>query len=291
MSWSLEQTQAIETRNCNLLVAAAAGSGKTSVLVERIIHQITSPGPEGEEPVDVDRLLVVTFTSAAAAEMRSRIATRIASMQQQNFSRRLARQAALLNSANISTIHSFCQSVVRQYFYLLDLDPGFRVGAAAEMELLRGDVLEQVFADCYDVDDPGFSLLIDHYADADGDDTLMSLVLNLYEFSRSHPWPEHWLQQLSRRFDLPEEATIDQTDWSGLLRKEICLQMESKAWALDRLIKEAAADPEFAAYADTFALDSEMIGELILAARLSWSCLEKSFTELDFVKLKNSARR
>jgi ATP-dependent helicase/nuclease subunit A len=286
VGWSSEQIQAIETRGCNLLVAAAAGSGKTSVLVERIIHQITMPGPQGEEPIDVDRMLVVTFTSAAAAEMRSRIAARIAAMQQQKFSRRLARQAALLNSANISTIHSFCQSVVRKYFYLLDLDPGFRVGAAAEMELLKADVLEQVFADCYEADDPGFSLLIDHYADADGDDTLMQLVLNLYEFSRSHPWPEHWLRQLASRFDLPAETGIDDTPWSNLLRQEILLQLENRAWALDRLIREAEADPDFGAYAETFAADSEIIGELILAARLSWAKLEQAFVGLDFVKLK-----
>ncbi len=286
MAWSSEQQQAIETRGCNLLVAAAAGSGKTSVLVERIIHQITAPGPQGEEPVDIDRLLVVTFTSAAAAEMRARIAARIAAMQQQKFSSRLARQAALLNSASISTIHSFCQSVVRKYFYLLDLDPGFRVGAAAEMELLKADVLEQVFADHYETDDPGFSLLIDHYADTDGDDTLMRLVLTLYEFSRSHPWPEHWLQKLASRFDLPPEAGIDATPWSGLLRQEALLQLENQAWTLDRLIREAEVDPEFSAYAETFASDSELLGELILAARDSWSSLERAFAGMDFVKLK-----
>ena len=286
MAWSTEQMLAIESRGCDLLVAAAAGSGKTSVLVERIIHLISLPGPAEEEPVDIDRLLVVTFTSAAAAEMRSRIAGRIAAMQQQQFSRRLARQAALLNSAGISTIHAFCQSVVRKYFYLLDLDPGFRIGAKAEMELLKADILEQVFADSYEADDPGFNLLVDHYADTDGDDTLMQLVLNLYEFSRSHPWPEHWLRQLTLRFELPPAAVIDDTPWPGLLRQEMLLQLESHAWALDCLIHEAEADADFAAYAETFAADSEMLGELILAARQSWSKLEQAFAALDFVKLR-----
>ena len=286
MNWSPEQTQAIETRGCNLLVAAAAGSGKTSVLVERIIHQITMPGPNGEEPTDVDKLLVVTFTSAAAAEMRSRIASRIAALQQEKYSRRLARQAALLNSANISTIHSFCQSVVRKYFYLLDIDPGFRVGSAAEMDLLKADVLEQVIADCYEASDPGFTMLLDHYTDADSDDTLIKLVLNLYEFSISHPWPAYWLAQLAEPFAVAEDALVDDTPWSALLRQEILQQMESKAWELDRLTKEADADAEFGAYAETFASDSEQLGELILAASHSWAKLEQAFAGLDFVKLK-----
>lgn len=123
--WTEEQELAINTRKCNLLVAAAAGSGKTAVLVERIIKMIT----EGENPVDIDKLLVVTFTNAAASEMRERIGDAISkALEKDPSSEVLQRQLALLNRASITTMHSFCLEVIKNNFHLIDLDPGFRIG-------------------------------------------------------------------------------------------------------------------------------------------------------------------
>ena len=122
--WTKEQLQAIETRDCNLLVAAAAGSGKTAVLVERIIKIINN----AKRPVDIDKLLVVTFTNAAAAEMRERIGAAIAKeLDSQPESKLLQRQLTLLNRSNITTMHSFCLDVIRNNFHQIDLDPGFRI--------------------------------------------------------------------------------------------------------------------------------------------------------------------
>ena len=195
MQCSPEQQAAIETRNHNLLVAAAAGSGKTWVLVERIISRIVDPA----ERLSVDSLLVVTFTNAAANEMRSRIGEALNAVLNKpeltdpDLRRHVQRQLVLLNAANISTLHAFCQSLVRQYFYLLPIEPNFRIANDTEITLIKSDVLEAVFEEGYTQADPDFLTLIEHYGDEAGDDSLAGLVVKLYEFSRSHPWPEDWL--------------------------------------------------------------------------------------------------
>ena len=145
--WTDEQLLAIETRGKNLLVAAAAGSGKTAVLVERIIKIIT----DDNNPVDIDKLLVVTFTNAAASEMRERIGDAISKkLEEMPDSKMLQRQLALLNKSNITTIHSFCLDIIKNNFHLIDLDPGFRIGDETECTLIKQDVLIELFEDKYD---------------------------------------------------------------------------------------------------------------------------------------------
>jgi len=140
--WTREQLEAIESRGQNLLVADAAGAGKTSVLVERIVRLITDP----VQPVDVDRLLVVTFTNAAAAEMRERIGRSLReALARQPDSRHLHRQLALLGRAGISTLHSFCLDLLRQHYYRVDLDPSFRVADETETVMLQAEALEELF--------------------------------------------------------------------------------------------------------------------------------------------------
>ena len=138
--WTEEQWQAITVRDCNLLVSAAAGAGKTAVLVERIIHLLS----DADNPIDIDRVLVVTFTEAAAAEMRERIGKALQKEIVDSNRPELARQLALLNGAAISTLHAFCLDVIRRYFYLLDLDPGFRIADELEATLLQQSVLADV---------------------------------------------------------------------------------------------------------------------------------------------------
>jgi len=138
-NWTREQLDAITERNCNLLVAAAAGAGKTAVLVERIIRKITDP----ENPVDIDRLLVVTFTNAAATEMRERIGEALAgALEKDPSSANLQKQMALLDRASIMTLHSFCLEVVRSHFHALDLDPLFRIADETETSLMKLDALD-----------------------------------------------------------------------------------------------------------------------------------------------------
>jgi ATP-dependent helicase/nuclease subunit A len=282
MEWSKEQRAAIYARRQNLLVAAAAGSGKTAVLVERIIRRIT----DDADPLDVDKLLVVTFTNAAAAEMRSRIAAAISSeLKSGKRSRHLERQLVLLNSASISTLHAFCQSVVRQNFHLLDIDPKFRIAGEAECALLKNEVLENLFEERYDAADEDFLNFVEHYGDEHGDDSLYNLVLGLYGYSRSHPWPEYWLGGLTDAFMLPEATDIDATPWSKLIREKIAIELEQGRHQLDLLAAEAVKPGGPEAYAATFAADQTVIDDLTAAARHSWERLAAVIAAVTWEKL------
>src|SRR5690625_430558 len=150
VKWTPEQQQAIDKRNCNILVAAAAGSGKTAVLVERIIQQII----DENEAMNIDEMLIATFTNAAAEEMRQRIGAALEKALHDNpTSYHLKKQLSLLQRASISTIHSFCMNVVRQYSYMLDLDPAFRIADDMEIDLLKHEVLDELFEEWYGQED------------------------------------------------------------------------------------------------------------------------------------------
>jgi len=282
VSWSHEQLQAIELRDKNLLVAAAAGSGKTSVLVERIIRRVL----DERNPLDVDKLLVATFTNAAAAEMRERIANALAqALKTKPNTRHLERQLVLLNSASISTIHAFCQNIVRQNFHLLDLDPNFRVAGEAEVNLIKHEVLENLFEEKYNSGDADFLGFVEHYGDDHNDQVLYDLVLNLYSFSRSHPWPEHWLAELQQSFQVPESMSIDDTPWSGLIRDKIILELDQARLLLTKLSREAALPGNPDAYIDVFQADRGLIDSLTEAASCSWEKLCLALEACTFAKL------
>lgn len=195
-----EQQRVVDTRNCNLLVAAAAGSGKTAVLVKRIIKKVT------EEGQDIDRLLIVTFTNAAAAEMRERIGAAIEEALEKNpDNAHLQRQMLLLHNAQITTIHSFCLSVIREFFHLLSLDPGFRIGDEAELSLLKADVLEEVLEECYAKEEEAFTSFVESFGSAKNDDAIAGYIKKLYDIAMSQPWPMEWLDSLTGGFQLSQE--------------------------------------------------------------------------------------
>lgn len=196
--WTKAQRRAITARGRNLLVAAGAGAGKTAVLVERIIGRLT----DQFDPIDVDQLLVVTFTNAAAAEMRERIAGAVAAqLAARPEDARLARQLALLGRASIATLHSFCLDLLRQHFYRLELDPAFRIADVTEAELLRADVLEQLFEEAYRAEDERFVRLVDAYGGSHDDAGLQEIIRQLDSYASSHPDPSGWLRQLAERLD------------------------------------------------------------------------------------------
>lgn len=287
MSWSAEQRQAIEIRRKNLLVAAAAGSGKTSVLVERIIRRVL----DTDNPVDIDKVLVVTFTNAAAAEMRARIGTALAdALKADPRSRHIERQLVMLGSAAISTIHSFCQNIVRQHFHLLDLDPKFRIAGEAEINLLKADVLESLFEERYACGDSAFLQFVDHYGDEHSDDALYALVLGLYDFSRSHPWPDYWLGGLKEAFLLPPGTGIDDTPWSELIREKIVLELDQARHLLEALEREDAKPGNPAVYGETFTADRAVTDDLIAAAEHSWGRLAGAMACQEFGKLASAPR-
>ena len=184
VSWTSEQQQVIDLRNRNILVSAAAGSGKTAVLVERIIKIIT----DESHPVDIDRLLIVTFTNAAAAEMRERIGNAIEkALQEQPADEHLQRQLTLIHNAQITTIDSFCLYVIRNHFHEIDLEPNFRIGDEGELKLLKEDVLAKVLEENYAAKTAEFLGLANSYAPGRSDDALGGMILQLFEFSRSYP--------------------------------------------------------------------------------------------------------
>ncbi|MGL6184373.1 MAG: helicase-exonuclease AddAB subunit AddA [Clostridium chrysemydis] len=222
--WTKEQQLAIDTRRCNLLVAAAAGSGKTAVLVERIIKIVTNE----ENPVDIDRLLVVTFTSAAASEMRERIAFAITKALEENPSSTvLQKQLTLLSRANITTMHSFCLDVIKNNFHTIDLDPAFRIGDETEGVLLKNEIIDELFEELYEIEDKEFLDLVEAYSSSRDDLRLKEIVLDLFKFSMSGPWPEKWLYDKAEEFNLNSIEDLDKTDWLKVISENTAIEIDS----------------------------------------------------------------
>ena len=210
MGWTEAQQKVIDTRKKNILVSAAAGSGKTAVLVERIISMIS----EGDKPIDIDHLLVVTFTNAAAAEMRERIGKAIDKKLQENpDNRHLKRQIALLQSAQITTIHSFCLNVIRNYFHRIDLDPSFKIAEEAEITLLKSDVIAQVLERWYEEGREEFHDFVESYSYSKSDLPIEELILQLFQFSMSDPWPKAWIARMRHSFELTSLRELNETSW------------------------------------------------------------------------------
>ena len=282
MTWSHEQQQAIFSRGQNLLVAAAAGSGKTSVLVERIIQRVV----DRENPVDISRLLVVTFTKAAAAEMRTRIGQALtAALATADNRRHIERQLVLLNAAAISTLHSFCQSIVRQYFYRLDLDPAFRLGGEAEMALIRSDTLAELFAQWYESGEEGFYRLIEYYGGERDDEALAALLLKLHDFSRSHPWPEHWLRGLPEAFGAAEGSSMDDIVWSGLIREKLAFDFEQALSLYDAMLSRIGRPNQPVAYGPVLNDERRMLVSVLASARQGWLPLSEALKAISFGRL------
>ena len=205
--WTEEQHRVIELEERNLLVSAAAGSGKTAVLVERIIRKIT----DESHPIDIDRLLIVTFTNAAAAEMRERIGLALAkALEKQPDNVHLQRQQTLLHNAQITTIHSFCLYVIRNYFHRIELEPDFRVAEEGELKLLRSDVLDRVLEQYYQEARPEFLALSETIATGKTDQPLKETILKLFAFAMSYPWVEEWLEGCKAPFHVESMEAFEE---------------------------------------------------------------------------------
>lgn len=219
VKWTPEQESAIMSpKDSNLgaqtlLVAAAAGSGKTAVLVERIITRLK----DMENPLSVQELMVVTFTKAAAAEMSARIGVALAkameSTDDKALQARLERQLNLLPSAHISTLHSFCQWVIRSYFYKLDIPPTARIGNEAEMALLKQEVLENLLKEAYEHNEYGIFDLSDFFSDDKSDAGLQDKVLSLYEFAMPQSNPDGWMRHAVEPYKAAQEQDLRDTLW------------------------------------------------------------------------------
>lgn len=199
-----QQQQAIDLHDCNILVSAAAGSGKTAVLSERIVKMVCRE----EHPVDIDRLLVVTFTKAAAAEMRERISQAILKrLNEDAGNEHLQRQAAIIHNAQITTIDSFCLFVLRNNFEDIGLDPAFRIADEGEVELLSQDVMKEMLEEHFAGGEERFFHTIEYFCPNGRESVLESHILQLYRYALSYPFPETWLRE--RKKDYAYETVED----------------------------------------------------------------------------------
>ena len=214
VAFTPEQQKVIELRNRNILVSAAAGSGKTAVLVERIVRMIT----DEEHPADIDRLLVVTFTNAAAAEMRERISLAVSrKLEQQPENVHLQKQASLLHNAQITTIDSFCLFLIRNNFNDIGLDPGFRVADEGELKLLKQDVMTELLEEQYQERSEEFIRCVEYFTGGSSDKLIEEYISKLYEFSMSCPWPEEWVRECGRDYKITSVSELEKADWCRYL--------------------------------------------------------------------------
>lgn len=281
--WTKEQLSAIETRNSNLLIAAAAGSGKTAVLVERIIRIIT----DEENPVDIDKLLVVTFTSAAASEMRERIASAITKALEKNpNSTNLQKQLTLLSRANITTMHSFCLEVIRNNFQVIDLDPSFRILDETEGVLLKNEILDDLFEEKYENDDSNFLNLVEAYSNSKNDDKLKEIVLDLFKFSMSGPWPEKWLKDKSEEFNINNIDELNETSWVKVIKENAKIELEGLISMTNKALELSSETSGLEPYVDTFTDDIYIIKNIYYSLDKGLNELYEAFNDYEFSKLK-----
>lgn len=277
--WTNEQKKAITASGCNILVAAAAGSGKTAVLVERIIRKIT----DQNNPIDIDRLLVVTFTNAAAAEMRERIGTAISKALDENpASKQLQRQLTLLTKANIMTMHSFCLDVIRTNFHNIDLDPNFRIADDTESILMRQECVEELLERKYEEKSKEFLAFAECFSDKD-DRKLESLILSLHNFVKSYPWPEKWLIKAAEDFNIDDSFDFEGTLWAKILFESVHIELSSIREQLEAAVNMIKSTDGLQHYLINFEEDKAYVSDLLNCESLSE--LSKMLQLMDFKAL------
>ncbi|WP_067840153.1 helicase-exonuclease AddAB subunit AddA [Amphibacillus sediminis] len=283
--WTEAQKQAIETSGQHTLVAAAAGSGKTAVLVERIIHKVMNE----VNPVNIDRLLVATFTNAAAQEMRNRIAQALErSLEQHPSSQHLKQQLTLLQQASISTLHAFCLDLVRRHSYLLDLDPGFRIADEIEADLLRQEVLESLFEEWYGQsfeEQEAFFEVVDRFSSDRSDQEVERLLLDLYDFATQSPWPDVWLDRIVSTYAVGDEQDVTELKWMRILKDGVLTQLEATMLELQKAIAITQESDGPSHYAEAIEQDLAMVERIKASIELSWEEGYHAFQSISFKAL------
>lgn len=259
MKYTKDQQRVIDTRGRNILVSAAAGSGKTAVLVERIIQRIT----DETDPVDIDRLLIVTFTSAAAAQMRERISRAVAGrLEEHPENEHLQRQASLIHNAQITTIDSFCLFVIRNNFNEIGIDPGFRVADESEMKMLEADVMERLLEQMHTEPSAQFLQFVECYSTGTSEKRIEEAILRLYHFSMSYPFPEEWLMERVDDYEAADAQALSGKRWF----LEALRHIDTVLTECEERLRQAAAICNRAngpaQYLENLVLDLELVGKL-----------------------------
>ncbi|KAF0818046.1 ATP-dependent helicase/nuclease AddAB, subunit A [Bacillus sp. ZZV12-4809] len=283
-TWTDDQWKAIMAKGQDILVAAAAGSGKTAVLVERIINKIIAD----EDPINVDELLVVTFTNASAAEMRHRIGEALEKAINVNpRSAHLRKQVSLINRASISTLHSFCLEMIRKYYYMTDIDPGFRIADETEAQLLRDEVLEELFEEEYGKEgNEGFFALVDTFTNDRSDTALQDIIRDLYDFARSNPSPDQYLDSIAEMYNVDGVSSLEQLPFVRSLLEDIDLQLKGAKQLLEYGLELTKLPGGPAPRAENFIADLHVVNTLIEAKNSSWTMLYEAMQSWSFGRAK-----
>ncbi len=264
--WTDEQKQVINSRHGNLLVSAAAGSGKTAVLVERIIEMIMGIDADGNrisDGIDVDELLVVTFTRAAAAQMKEKITAALEKLADENpENEHLVKQVSLVQRADITTIDGFCLGIVKEYFNVINIDSSFDIADKEEMELIKNDVFDEVLGEYYEEGKPEFLQLVDCFARKVSDETIKKSVFKICDVASSYPKPEKWVQEAIDALNINTKEELEKTKWYvGFLKtfKKIIGSCLNTAYECEKICNEPGG-PE--GYLDNIKSDIELMEEL-----------------------------
>ena len=280
VTFTEEQLKAITLHDRNILVSAAAGSGKTAVLVERIIRMITRK----EAPVDIDRLLVVTFTSAAAAEMRERISLAIErALLEDPENEHLQKQSTLLHNAKITTIDSFCLFVVRNNFNDIGLDPAFRIADEGELKLMKQDVLTELLEEWYQEGTEEFHACVEYFTGGSSDRVLEEYIGKLHGFAISHPWPEEWLKEREEDYKITDVSGLEAQEWVEYLLNYVLTCIREDADRLREAVRlaEQPSGPWY--YGEMLEREVEMLETV--AGRDSYQALGEAFSRIHFDRL------
>ncbi len=286
--WTNEQQAVIDSRNCNLLVAAAAGSGKTAVLVERIIQIIT----DTQNPVDIDKLLVVTFTNAAASEMRERIGDAIAKALDKNpENSHLQNQLVLLNKASITTIHSFCLDVIKSNFHKINIDPNFRIGDQTECSLLKQECIEDVFEKYYESKNIGFLNLVESYAEKRGDKELQEIILSIYNFSMASPYPKKWLSESAELFNIDDDFNFSNSIWAKSILDTVKIEIKGIESSMKKAIECVEGIEELETYKEKLNIEYEKIVEILNSCEKGWDNAYYYMSNMQFENFSKGVKR
>ena len=279
VKWTNEQLQEIEKSGNNILVAAAAGSGKTAVLVERIINKIIN------QKMNIDEILVVTFTNAAASEMRERILEAIyKKIEEDPENNHLQKQINLIGRASICTIDSFCLDVVKNNFYEIDISPNFRIADNAELELIKQETLEDLFDKKYEEEDKNFLKLLETYTTYSSDEPLKELILNIYNFIQSHPFPNEWLEEQTQKYDLEGKLGNDfsSTQWGKIIISNLKEELFDSKVKLEKVKKEIERFEELKKYVLVLSSDIQELDKVLNLEK--WDHIYNSIQEINFEK-------
>ena len=278
VKWTQEQLQAINEKGLNILVAAAAGSGKTAVLVERIINKIIN------EKVDINKILVVTFTNAAAGEMREKVLEAIyKKLEKDPTNAHIQKQITLLSKASICTIDSFCLDVIHNHFYELDLSSNFRIADTTEIDLLMQDVLEDLFEQKYIDNDKDFIDLLEMYTSYRDDETLKDLILSIYNFAQSTPFPKKWIHENVEKFNIDKNSDFIKTIWGQSIIEEIKQEIEDSIFKLKNIRNQLEKYPECEKFYNVINEDIIQI-ESVIEKATSWDEVYEAIHRINFIK-------